>query len=111
MTGPPTVAVLRKGAEGLSIADYAAELSRRLPGESVAYAPTPRAEAAAVASACVVTGVTVDPDLLARAKRLALFVCTFSGTDHLPLVAFADRDVTVTVVGMGNVGSAAVQQL
>jgi phosphoglycerate dehydrogenase-like enzyme len=52
-----------------------------------------------VADARVVTGITVDESLLARADRLELFACTFAGTGHVPMDALAERGVAVTNAG------------
>ncbi|WP_424019970.1 D-2-hydroxyacid dehydrogenase [Halorientalis pallida] len=76
--------------------DYADELAARLPEYTVSLARTPDAERALVRAAPVVTGNDIDRDLLDRAESLALFACTFAGTDHLPLDALAERGVTVT---------------
>jgi phosphoglycerate dehydrogenase-like enzyme len=92
----PDVVVLREGTEGLSMRDYAAELTDRLPEYTVAHARTPDAERDLVRHAPVVTGNDIDRDLLDRAEALELFACTFAGTDHLPLDALADHGVTVT---------------
>jgi phosphoglycerate dehydrogenase-like enzyme len=81
------------------MASYADALRDRLPDRTVAHARTPSQERALVADARVVTGITVDEELLARAERLELFACTFAGTDHVPLGAVVDRGVTVTNAG------------
>jgi len=96
MPDSPDVVVLREGTEGLSTRAYADELTARLPEHTVARAPTPAAERDLVRHASVVTGNDIDRDLLDCAEDLALFACTFAGTDHLPLDALADRGVTVT---------------
>ncbi|NHN60999.1 MULTISPECIES: D-2-hydroxyacid dehydrogenase [Halorussus] len=99
MTDRPDVVVLREGTEGLSMASYAEELRDRLPDRRVAHARTPAEERDLVADARVVTGITVDEELLATADRLELFACTFAGTDHVPTDALADRGVAVTNAG------------
>lgn len=92
----PDVVVLREGTEGLSMRDYADELTARLPNHDVRLAKTPESERRLVRDAPVVTGNDLHEDLLARAERLELFACTFAGTDHLPLDLLADHGVTVT---------------
>ncbi|UHQ98180.1 D-2-hydroxyacid dehydrogenase (plasmid) [Natrinema zhouii] len=76
--------------------DYADELDARLPEYTVRLARTPDAERDLIRQAPVVTGNRIDRDLLNRAEKLELFACTFAGTDHLPLDALAEREVTVT---------------
>lgn len=98
MTDQPDVVVLREGTEGLSMASYAEKLRERLPDRTVAHARTPRQERELVPQARVVTGITVDEDLLADSE-LELFACTFAGTDHLPTEALAERGVAVTNAG------------
>ncbi|MFW6003016.1 MAG: D-2-hydroxyacid dehydrogenase [Halanaeroarchaeum sp.] len=93
------ILVLREGTEGLSMASYAETLRERLPDRTVRLARTPRQEREAIEDARVVTGITLDERLLDRAENLALFACTFAGTDHLPLDALAERDVAVTNAG------------
>ena len=99
MNGNPDVVVLREGTEGLSMESYAEVLRDRLPDRTVALARTPKRERELVADARVVTGIGVDEDLLARAERLELFACTFAGTDHVPMDAFAERGIAVTNAG------------
>jgi phosphoglycerate dehydrogenase-like enzyme len=95
----PDVVVLREGTEGLSMRAYADELSDRLPDRTVRLAQTPQEERELVADAPVVTGVSIDEDLLAAASNLRLFCCVFSGTDHLPTAALAERGIAVTNAG------------
>ncbi|NUB93210.1 D-2-hydroxyacid dehydrogenase [Haloterrigena sp. SYSU A558-1] len=99
MSTNPDVVVLREGTEGLSMESYAETLRERLPEHAVALARTPKEERERVPQARVVTGVTIDEDLLAEADRLELFACTFAGTDHVPMDALADHGVAVTNAG------------
>ena len=96
MAAEPDVLVLREGTEGLTMASYADALRERLPEHSVAHARTPGEERELVPGARVVTGITLESDLLDRAERLELFACTFAGTDHVPVDALAERGVAVT---------------
>jgi len=88
--------VLREGVHRLPAADYAAALRDRLPDDTVVHARTPAEEREAAASADVVTGPRIDPDVLAAADRARLFACTYAGTGHLPIDALADAGVAVT---------------
>ncbi|QRV14002.1 D-2-hydroxyacid dehydrogenase [Haloterrigena salifodinae] len=99
MSTNPDVVVLREGTEGLSMESYAETLRERLPEYTVALARTPKEERELVPQARVVTGITIDEDLLAEADRLELFACTFAGTDHVPMDALADHGVAVTNAG------------
>ncbi|WP_408957443.1 D-2-hydroxyacid dehydrogenase [Natrinema sp. 74] len=99
MSTNPDIVVLREGTEGLSMASYAEALRERLPEHTVALARTPKEERELVPQARVVTGISIDEDLLERADRLELFACTFAGTDHVPVDALADRGVAVTNAG------------
>jgi len=99
MTDTYDVLVLREGTEGLSMESYAATLRERLPSGTVALARTPAEERELVPGARVVTGVTVDEDLLDRADSLSLFACTFAGTDHVPVDELTERGVAVTNAG------------
>ncbi|WP_049972293.1 D-2-hydroxyacid dehydrogenase [Haladaptatus cibarius] len=99
MSTNPDITVLREGTEGLSMESYAEALRERLPDRTVALARTPKQERELVADARVVTGITVDETLLARAEQLELFACTFAGTDHVPMDAFAERGIAVTNAG------------
>ena len=91
--------VLREGTEGLSTEPYADELRARLPDADVIRARTPGEERALIADAPIVTGVGIDAELLSHAEQLELFACAFSGTEHLPTEALAERGVAVTNAG------------
>ncbi|WP_254531475.1 NAD(P)-dependent oxidoreductase [Natrinema gelatinilyticum] len=95
----PDIVVLREGTEGLSMESYAETLRERLPDRTVALARTPTEERELVRNTRVVTGISIDEDLLERANRLELFACTFAGTDHVPMDALADHGVAVTNAG------------
>ncbi len=95
----PDIVVLREGTEGLSMADYADEIRRRLPEADVRHARTPHEERELVRSTPIVTGNDIDESLLEVADELELFACTFAGTDHIPTEALRERGVTVTNAG------------
>ncbi|PSP68094.1 hydroxyacid dehydrogenase [Halobacteriales archaeon QS_1_69_70] len=88
--------VLREGVHRLPAADYADALRDRLPDHTVVHARTPAEEREYVASADVVTGPRIDPELLEPVAELDLFACTYAGTGHLPHDALAAADVAVT---------------
>jgi len=90
------IAVLRGGTHGLPMEEYAAELRDRLPDDEVALARTPAEEREYVSDARVVTGGSIDEDLLAEAEDLELFACAYAGYGHLPLEKFRDRGIAVT---------------
>ncbi len=93
------VVVLREGTEGLSMESYAKQLRDRLPEATVALARTPKQERELVEDARIVTGISLDEDLLERATDLELFACTFAGTDHVPLDELEAQGVAVTNAG------------
>jgi phosphoglycerate dehydrogenase-like enzyme len=78
---------------------YAEALRERLPERDVALARTPKRERELVARARVVTGITLEEELLSRAERIELFACTFAGTDHVPMDELAERGIGVTNAG------------
>jgi len=90
------ITVLRRGAHGMPMDEYAAALRERLPDREVALARTPGEERALVADARVVTGSAIDEELLAVADELELFACSYAGYGHLPMDAFHERGVAVT---------------
>ena len=96
MTGTPDVVVLRRGTHGLPAEEYADEIRERLPDSDVRLARTPAEERELVADAPIVTGVSIDEDLLARAENLQLFACAYAGYGHLPMDELESRGVTVT---------------
>jgi phosphoglycerate dehydrogenase-like enzyme len=97
-TPGPDVVVLREGTEGLSMESYAEKLREHLPDRRVELARTPKRERELVPQARVVTGISVDEDLLSDAK-MELFACTFAGIDHLPTETLEARGVRVTNAG------------
>jgi phosphoglycerate dehydrogenase-like enzyme len=92
----PDVVVLNDTVHGMSPEAYAETLRERLPDREVAFAATRAATLDLVADAPVVTGLSIDEELLAAGPGLELFACTFAGTDHLPREALAERGVAVT---------------
>jgi phosphoglycerate dehydrogenase-like enzyme len=90
------VLVLRRGVHGMPIESYVAELAERLPDHDVTVARTPAAERDLIADAEVVTGRTVDPELVERADRMELFACAYAGYGHLPMAALRDHGAAVT---------------
>lgn len=89
------VVVLRQKIHGLDPADYAAEIRDVLPNADVEFARTPAEERELLMEASVATGFQIDPEMVAESDTLDAFVCTFAGTDHLPLDALEDAGVAV----------------
>jgi phosphoglycerate dehydrogenase-like enzyme len=92
----PTVGVLRRETHGMPLSEYGAALRDRLPDLELRRARTPAAEREVVADCEVVTGTTLDDDLLAHADAMALFACAYAGVGHLPLAELRERGVAVT---------------
>ncbi|WP_232702444.1 D-2-hydroxyacid dehydrogenase [Halobacterium wangiae] len=90
------IAVLRRGTHGLPMDEYAAALRERLPDREIALARTPGEERDLVADAPVVTGSSIDEELLSVADELELFACAYAGYGHLPMDALRERGVAVT---------------
>ncbi|WP_224449572.1 D-2-hydroxyacid dehydrogenase [Haloprofundus salilacus] len=91
-----TVGVLRGRAHGRSSEEAAEALRKRLPTHDVRYARTRPEELDVAADADVLVGLRADEELLEHAPNLHVFAAGSAGVDHLPLDAFADRDVAVT---------------
>jgi phosphoglycerate dehydrogenase-like enzyme len=91
-----SIVVLREDIGPAPAAEYADTLADRFPNHEVRLARTPAEEREYIQDADIVAGVTIDEDLLAHADALDLFVCSYAGTEHLPLEALAERGVAVT---------------
>ncbi|WP_435364240.1 D-2-hydroxyacid dehydrogenase [Haloarchaeobius sp. DYHT-AS-18] len=96
MSEAPAVLVLRKGAHGIPIEQYAAALRDRLPDHEVTLARTPKQEREYIEDAEIVTGMWLTDELLDRAENLQLFACAYAGTGHLPRDRLAEMGVTLT---------------
>ncbi|WP_435154660.1 D-2-hydroxyacid dehydrogenase [Haladaptatus sp. DFWS20] len=92
----PTILVLRRGTHGMPVSDYVGELRDRLPNHDIRHARTPDEEREHIADADIVTGMTIDEELLSHAENLRLFACAYAGTGHLPLDALESNGVAVT---------------
>ena len=93
------VAVLRKGAHGLTTEALATELRERLPDHDVARAATPKEERELVGETPVVVGHRFREELLeytGDASGMELFACAAAGVGHLPLEGMEDRGIAVT---------------
>lgn len=95
-TNGPDVLVLRRGTHGIPMSEYVTELRARLPTLDIRLATTPREERDLIQHARIVTAVSIDEDLLARAEDLELFACAYAGYGHLPLDALEERVIAVT---------------
>jgi len=91
-----TIAVLDQTIHGMSTRDYRDVLRERLPKMRVELASTPSEYEELLPLAEILTGFEIDGDDVDRARNLERFVCTFAGTEHLPLDAFADNGVAVS---------------
>lgn len=91
----PDIVVLRKNTEGLSTRSYAETLRERLPDYHVALAQTPHQERELIQRAPIATGVSLDEELLNRAKDLRLFVVASSGCNHLPVEEMSERGIVL----------------
>ena len=89
------VVVLNDKIHGLDPADYAETIQNALSDVSVSLARTPVEERELLMDATVATGYQIDPDFVKASQTLELFVCTFAGTDHLPLETLEAEGVTV----------------
>jgi phosphoglycerate dehydrogenase-like enzyme len=92
----PDVLVLRQKVHGISPETYGAKLRERLPDQDVVVAATPDQERELLARTRVATGLDFDAEWLESASNLELFACTFAGTGHLDVDAFADAGVALT---------------
>ncbi len=91
----PDIVVLRKNTEGLSTSSYTETLRSKLPNHEIVHANTPKKERELIREASVVTGVTIDEELLSHAQNLKLFVVASSGYTHLPMDALSKQGVIV----------------
>jgi len=89
------IVVLRHKIHGLSTRDYAETLQSRVPELDVALAETAAEERELLSEATVATGYNISPEQVEAADSLALFVCTFAGTGHLPTEALESNNVAV----------------
>jgi phosphoglycerate dehydrogenase-like enzyme len=92
----PDVLVLRQKVHGISPETYGAKLAERLPDREVVVADTPAAQRSLLERTRVATGLTFDASWLESADDLELFACSFAGTGHLDVGAFADAGVALT---------------
>ena len=90
------IAVLDQTIHGMSAREYRDVLDERLPSQTVRLVASPTEYDELLPEARIITGFEIDAETVDRAANLDLFACTFAGTDHLPLDAFAANDVQVT---------------
>lgn len=91
----PDIVVLRKNTEGLSTKSYTDTLRAKLPDYEILHADTPQKERDLIRDAPIVTGVTINEELLDYAENLDLFVVASSGYTHLPIDELSKRGVVV----------------
>ena len=92
----PDIVVLRKGEEGLSMADYVEQIRLRLPDHDVRLAATPTQEHELSRRATVITGGELPENVLDTTVNLQLFAGTTSGYGHLPMEQLREQGVAVT---------------
>jgi phosphoglycerate dehydrogenase-like enzyme len=80
----------------MSARDYRDVLDERLPSKTVRLVSSPTEYDELLPEARIISGFEIDAETVDRATNLEMFACTFAGTDHLPLDAFAANDVQVT---------------
>ncbi len=89
------IVVLNDKIHGLDPEAYAETIRDAPIDATVSLARTPVEERALLMEASVATGYQIDPDLIEASETLDLFVCTFAGTDHLPLDTLEAEGVVV----------------
>ena len=91
-----TILVVGAGSHGIPINRYLEALRERITNYNIERARTRSEAFETIPDATVVTGRTIDDELLERAENLELFACTSAGYDHLPLEKLNARDIAVT---------------
>ena len=89
------IVVLNNKIHGLNPERYAQTIREAPIEATVSYARTPVEAKELLADATVATGYQISPELVESAVNLDLFVCTFAGTDHLPLETLENQGVSV----------------
>ena len=89
------IVVLNDKIHGLDPEAYAETIREAPIDATVSLARTPVEERELLAEASVATGYQIDPELVEASETLELFVCTFAGTDHLPLDTLETEGVAV----------------
>lgn len=91
-----SIVVLREDIGPAPAIEYADTLVDRFPAHEVRLARTPAEERAYIKGADIVAGVSIDENLLKHADSMSLFVCSYAGTEHLPLEKLAEHGIAVT---------------
>lgn len=89
------IVVLNDKIHGLNPEAYAETIRNAPLDATVSLARTPVEERTLLMEASVATGYQIDPELVEASETLELFVCTFAGTDHLPLETLESEGVVV----------------
>lgn len=89
------IVVLDHKIHGLSAYDYVDTLRETFPEQTVELAQTTAQREEYLAEATVATGIQIDEELVNASETLELFMCTFAGTDHLPIETLESNGVTV----------------
>lgn len=88
--------VLPPGVHGRPIEEYVTALNEVLSEVSIESARTTADRHRLLPDAQIITGGSLSEEDLGRAGSLEWFACLYSGTNHLPLKSFSERDVVVT---------------
>ncbi len=89
------IVVLNHKIHGLSASDYADTLRERFPEQDIALAETHAEREEYTQEARIATGYEIDKSLIETSDTLNTFICTFAGTDHLPIETLEANDVTL----------------
>lgn len=91
-----TILVLRQGAHGMPVRDYADAIRERLPKYDVTVAESRREEREQIPDAWIATDRAIDPELIDRAENLRLFAGLSAGYDHIPLTELEEAGIAFT---------------
>lgn len=89
------IVVLNQKIHGLDPDAYARTIREAPIDASVSLARTRMEAETLLSEASIATGYHISSDLVKSAENLELFVCTFAGTDHLPLETLENEGVAV----------------
>jgi phosphoglycerate dehydrogenase-like enzyme len=92
----PDLLVLRRGTHGMPTQQYVEALQERLPDRTIVRARTPDEERQLIEQVPIATGNVIDDGVIEHATGLDAFMCTYAGTDHLPMDALREHGIAVT---------------
>jgi phosphoglycerate dehydrogenase-like enzyme len=91
-----TILVLRQGAHGMPVHDYADAIYERLPEYDVSVATSRREERERIPDAWLATDRAIDAELIDLAKNLRLFAGLSAGYDHIPVDELREEGIAFT---------------